>query len=96
MNNDELILKMLSELKNDMSGIKETINNIDERTTRIELHLENVTDKNISLIMEQYTPNTQELKANTENIDKLLFDVDNLKRVVISHSNDINKLIKNK
>ncbi|MDD3174471.1 MAG: hypothetical protein PHF63_12575 [Herbinix sp.] len=44
MNNDELIVKMLSELKNDMSGIKETINNIDKRTTRIELHLENVTD----------------------------------------------------
>lgn len=46
--------------------------------------------------MEQYTPNTQELKTNTENIEKLLFDVDNLKRVVISHSNEINRLIKNK
>ncbi len=96
MNNDELILEMLSELKNDMSGIKESINNIDKRTTRIELHLENVTDKNISLMMEQYTPNTQELKSNTADIEKLLFDVDNLKRVAISHSNEINRLIKNK
>jgi archaellum component FlaC len=96
MNNDELIIKILSEIKNDMSGIKETINNIDKRTTRTELHLENVTDKNISLIMEQYTPNTHELKTNTENIEKLLFDVDNLKRVVISHSNEINRLTKNK
>lgn len=34
------------------------------------------------LLMEQYTPNISELKHNTDNIDKLLFDVDNLKRVV--------------
>ena len=89
MNNEELIIKMLYE-------INEKVTNIDERTLRIELHLENITDKNIALLMEQYTPNIQELKTNTENIDKLLFDVDNLKRVVISHSNDINRLIRSK
>lgn len=54
MNNEELILQMLTgltnevkELKYDMSDMKKTINNIDERTSRIETHLENVTDKNI-------------------------------------------------
>lgn len=41
MSNEELILQLLT----DMS---EKINNIDKRTARIEMHLENVTDKNIS------------------------------------------------
>lgn len=38
MNNEELIVKMLTELNNEVREIK-------EQTTRIELHLENVTDK---------------------------------------------------
>ncbi|MFT4144120.1 MAG: hypothetical protein QM644_06660 [Mobilitalea sp.] len=87
MNNEELIIQMLT-------NISEKINGIDERTTRIETHLENVTDKNILLLTENYIPNIEETKENTDNINKLLFDVDNLKRVVISHSNDINKLMK--
>jgi archaellum component FlaC len=96
MNNEERILKMLSEIKNNMSDMKKTINNIDERTTRIELHMENVTDKNILLLMEQHNPTITEVKNNSDNIDKLLFDVDNLKRVAISHSNEINRLVKSK
>ncbi|HHV09053.1 MAG TPA: M3 family oligoendopeptidase [Clostridiales bacterium] len=83
----------VTELKSDMSDVKKTINDIDERTTRIELHLENVTDKNVLLLMEQHGLITDNVKEGQEKINTLIFDVDNLKRVAISHSKDINKLM---
>ena len=69
---------------------------LSDRVTNVELHLENVTDKNIRLLAEQYKDTHEELKDDTDKINKLLFDVDNLKRVAISHSHDINMLMNKK
>lgn len=43
--------------------------------------------------MEQYNPNVDKLKAVVGKVEELHFDINNLKKVVISHSMDINKLI---
>lgn len=42
--------------------------------------------------MEQYYPKVDKLEAVVEKVEELQFDLNNLKKVVISHK-DINKLI---
>jgi uncharacterized coiled-coil DUF342 family protein len=39
-------------MKNDIDGMKNDIKNLDKRVTSLEVHLENITDKNIRIIAE--------------------------------------------
>lgn len=39
-------------MKNDIDGMKNDIENLDKRVTSLEVHLENITDKNIRIIAE--------------------------------------------
>lgn len=101
MNNEDKIIEMLQLVQKDISGIKLDVTNIKDElievkheVTKVQMHLENITDKNISLLMEQYNPNVDKLNQIVDKTEELQFDVGSLKRVVISHSNDINRLMK--
>ena len=61
----DLILSKMQDLKLEMQEIK-------RRTTNIELHLENVTDKNIQLIAENFIELTKKLNQAIPVADKNL------------------------
>jgi outer membrane murein-binding lipoprotein Lpp len=85
-------------LSDDLNGkidnLSERVDTLSHHVTNIELHLENTTDRNIGLLMEQYKPNVDKLDRVAEQVEGIQFDLDGLKRVVIAHSKDINDLMK--
>ena len=68
MTDSEKLNLILSE----MQGMKTEMQEIKRRTTNIELHLENVTDKNIQLIAENFIELTNKLNQAIPAADKNL------------------------
>ena len=83
----------VSELKEDVAVLKEDVTELKHEVVKVQTHLENVTDKAIGLLAENYVPNVEKADEYDEKVDSLLFDVAGIKRVVISHSKEINKLL---
>jgi uncharacterized protein YoxC len=94
MNNEDKILEVLNSIQNQMSVMNNKMDSLSDQIVKVELHLENITDKNIGLLMEQYNPNVERLDNVVDKVDEIQFDLSGIKRVVISHSKDINELIK--
>lgn len=105
MNNEDKILELLSSMQNQISDMdskmQKRMNEIDDKMdtlsdliVKVEVHLENITDNNIGLLMEQYKPNVDKLDNVADKVEEIQFDLSGLKRVVISHSKDINNLMK--
>ena len=64
--------KDMTDLKEDMANMKEDILGLKEETKDIRLHIENVTDKNISLLAENYCNLVQKLDENNKVTDSQL------------------------
>lgn len=64
--------KDMSDMKKDMVNMKEDIRGLKEETQDIRLHIENVTDKNISLLAENYCNLVQKLDENNKVTDSQL------------------------
>lgn len=101
MDNNELVLKMLTQLIDGQNELNSKVNvlvtgqeQLSNQITDIKMHLENVTDNNIQLIAEQFAPYTLKVDNSVSEIEKLKFDTDNIKITVISHSKIINSLHK--
>lgn len=105
MNNEDKVLELLNSIQNQISDMdskmQKKMNDIDNKIdtlsdliVKVELHLENITDKNIGLLMEQYKPNVDKLDNVADQVEEIQFDLSGLKRVVISNSKDINNLMK--
>lgn len=62
----------LDVLLSEMQGMKTEMQELNRRTTSIELHLENVTDKNIQLIAENFIELTKKLNQAIPVADKNL------------------------
>ncbi|MBD5534388.1 MAG: hypothetical protein HDQ99_01735 [Lachnospiraceae bacterium] len=79
-------------MKGEMQGMKSEMQEIKRRTTSIELHIENTTDKNIQLIAENFIELTNKLNQAIPAADKnlayevkvnyLVSEVDKLKREI--------------
>lgn len=88
----DLILSEMQDIKTNMQEMK-------RRTTNIELHLENVTDKNIQLIAENFIELTNKLNQAIPAADKnlayevkvnyLVSEVDKLKKEIAELKNKI-------
>lgn len=65
---------------------------IEQRLTNIELHLENVTDKNIALLAENYVPAAKRYEKSSAQIESMQTDIDLLKKVVAEHSQKLQVL----
>ncbi len=95
MTDSEKLDLILSE----MQDIKTNMQEMQRRTTNIELHLENVTDKNIQLIAENFIELTNKLNQAIPAADKnlayevkvnyLVSEVDKLKREIAELKNKI-------
>ena len=64
--------KDMTDMKKDMTNMKEDILGLKEETKDIRLHIENVTDKNISLLAENYCNLVQKLDENNKVTDSQL------------------------
>ena len=64
--------KDMTDMKKDMTDMKEDILGLKEETKDIRLHIENVTDKNISLLAENYCNLVQKLDENNKVTDSQL------------------------
>lgn len=59
-------------MKSDIKDIRSDISSLKEKTAQIELHLENVTDKNITLLAENYITLIRKLNENNKVTDAQL------------------------
>lgn len=64
--------KDMSDMKKDMVNMKEDIRGLKEETQDMRLHIENVTDKNISLLAESHCRLFQRLNENIQMINNQL------------------------
>ena len=88
----QTITKDITDMKKDMSDMKKDIRGLKEETQDIRLHIENVTDKNISLLAENYCNLVQKLDENNKVTDSqlayqikvnyLISDMEKMKREV--------------
>ena len=70
------------------------IKDVKKRVVNIETTLENETNKNIQLLAEGYKPLTDSVNQIKEDVDIVKFDVDIVKKVVTTHSTELNQLKK--
>ena len=54
--------------------------------------LENETNKNVQLLAEGYLPLTEKVNALAEDMDIVKFNVDIIKKVVTTHSKELDRL----
>lgn len=93
MTNDELLLamsdlldiKLKSALQSELQPLKDSIRDI-------KLYLENVTDKDIQWLSENYVPAAKRYEKASAQIDAMQTDIELLKKVVTSHSEKLQKL----
>ena len=92
-------LDKLHVLESEMQGVKQEMQEIKRRTTNLELHIENVTDKNIQLIAENFIELTKKLNAAIPVADKnlayevkvnyLVCEIDKIKKEIEEIKNKI-------
>ena len=62
----------MQSMKGEMQGMKGEMQKLDQRMTRLELHIENGTDKNIQLVAENFVELTKKLNQAIPVADKNL------------------------
>lgn len=93
MTDNELLLaiadimdkKIRSELQAELQPLKDDIRDI-------KLHLENITDKHIQLLAENYVPAAKRYEKTTAQIEAMQTDIDVMKNVIREHSEKLKKI----
>lgn len=93
MTDNELLLaiselldtKLDAKLKSELQPLKDDIRDI-------KLHLENITDKNIQLLSENYVPAAKRYEKAVPEIEAIKADIDIIKKVITEHSEKLQKL----
>lgn len=88
--------EIISVIKDMYNTFTERFDKIDEKITKIETTLENETNKNIKLLSEGYLPMAEDVHQLKDDMEVVKFDVDIVKKVVTTHSTQINQLKKAK
>ena len=76
----------VAKLENGVAKLEIGMQKLDDRVTKIELHLENVTDRNIKILAENYVPATKRFEEVTLQIPDMQCDIEVLKNVTAEHS----------
>ena len=93
LNNDVGNIKSdINHLNDDISNIKSDINHLNDDINSIKMHLENVTDKNIQLLAENYVPAAKRYEKATAKIETMQTDIDVIKSVILEHSDKLQKI----
>ncbi|MCI9356116.1 MAG: hypothetical protein HFH59_00945 [Lachnospiraceae bacterium] len=92
--NDDIsnIKSDINHLNDDISNIKSDINHLNDDINSIKMHLENVTDKNIQLLAENYVPAAKRYEKATAKIETMQTDIDVIKSVILEHSDKLQKI----
>lgn len=69
---DKKLKSELQPIKEDISSLKQSFRDLEDSVTDLKLHLENVTDKNISLLAENYSNLVRKLDENNKVTDTQL------------------------
>ena len=77
--------KLDSKLKSELQPVKDSIRDL-------KLHLENVTDRNIQLLAENYVPATKGYEKASAEIEAMQADIEIIKKVVAEHSEKLQKI----
>ena len=95
----DLLLQKVTAADSHLERIEEKKSSMDDQVTDIRLHLENVSDKNISLLAENYSNLVKKLNANNSITDQqiayqikvnyLMEDVEKLKKEIAELKNKI-------
>ena len=95
----DLLLQKVTAADSHLERIEEKMCSMDDQVTDIRLHLENVSDKNISLLAENYSNLVKKLNANNSITDQqiayqikvnyLMEDVEKLKKEIAELKNKI-------
>lgn len=80
-----LDVKLDSKLKSELQPLKDDIRDI-------KLHLENITDKNIQLLAENYVPAAKRYEKAVPEIQSMQADIDIIKKVISDHSEKLKKI----
>lgn len=80
-----LDVKLDSKLKSELQPLKDGIRDI-------KLHLENITDKNIQLLAENYVPAAKRYEKAVPEIQAMQADIDIIKKVISDHSEKLKKI----
>lgn len=80
-----LDVKLDSKLKSELQPLKDDIRDI-------KLHLENITDKNIQLLAENYVPAAKRCEKAVPEIQSMQTDIDIIKKVISDHSEKLRKI----
>lgn len=80
-----LDVKLDAKLKSELQPLKDDIRDI-------KLHLENVTDKNIQLLAENYVPAAKRYEKAVPEIQAMQADIDIMKKVITDHSEKLKKI----
>lgn len=90
------VQEMFLELKGEIVEVKERLTNVEQLATKTALTLENETNKKIQLLSEGYLPLAKKVDALAEDMEIVKFDVDIIKKVVTTHSKELDRLGKAK
>ena len=82
----------INHLNDDVSNIKSDINHLNDDINSIKMHLENVTDKNIQLLAENYVPAAKRYEKATAKIEAMQTDIDVIKSIILEHSDKLQKI----
>ena len=86
----------VAKLENGVAKLEIGMQKLDDRVTKIELHLENVTDRNIKILAENYVPATKRFEEVTLQIPDMQCDIEVLKNVTAEHSILLGKITRPK
>ena len=83
-------------LKIDMKSMKDDMKimeaNLSQRISKVEMHLEQVTDPKIQWLAENYLPAAKRFEKAAEQIESMKADIDVIKSVVREHSEKLQKI----
>ncbi len=89
---DNMNHELNTKMDNMNDELNSKIDDLNSRLIRVETTLKNETNKNIKQLAEGYLPLAEKVGSLSENMDVVKFDVDIIKKVVTTHSRELDKL----
>ncbi len=88
----EKVDQRLDDVEQHLKKVDQRLDDMDQDLRNVKLHLENVTDKNIQLLSENYMPAAMRYQSATEQMETMQDRIDVLEKVVAEHSVKLQKI----
>ena len=88
----EKVESRLDDVEQHLKKVDQRLDDMDQDLRKVKLHLENVTDKNIQLLSENYMPAAMRYQSATEQMETMQDRIDVLEKVVAEHSVKLQKI----